>query len=226
MSASSTASAAPPTMVTSADQPIDVRIATLPEQLPFTARIADPGPLGLACFALTTFVLSCFNAGLLPATVKPVVFGLALFYGGIVQVIAGVVEYAKGNAFGGVAFCSYGAFWMAFWYLSTHLDLMAQADKADIGRGVGLFLLAWTIFTAYMFVVSFRTTGALVVTFGVLTAALTALTVGDLAEQAGATTLGGWLGLLTAALAWYTSFAGLMNATAGRVVLPVMPLRK
>jgi len=196
------------------------------EQVPFTTRIADPGPLGLACFALTTFVLSCFNAGLLPTTVKPVVFGLALFYGGAVQVIAGVVEYVKGNAFGGLAFCSYGAFWMSFWYLSTHLDLMKTAEKADVGHAVGLFLLAWTIFTGYMFITSFRTTGALVITFGVLTLALTALTVGDLAESVTATRAGGWLGIATAALAWYTSFAGVMNATAGRPVLPVYPMKK
>jgi succinate-acetate transporter protein len=197
-----------------------------PEHVPFTARIADPGPLGLACFALTTFVLSCFNAALLPATVKPVVFGLALFYGGAVQVIAGVVEYFKGNAFGGTAFCSYGAFWMSFWYLSTHLDLMKAAEKADIGKAVGLFLLAWTIFTAYMFITSFKTTGALVATFGVLTLAFIALTIGDLFESTAATHAGGWLGIVTAFLAWYTSFAGVMNATAGRPVLPVYPMKK
>lgn len=208
------------------DKPIDVRVSALPEQVPFTARVADPGPLGLACFALTTFVLSCFNAGLLPATVKPVIFGLALFYGGAVQVIAGVVEYAKGNAFGGLAFCSYGAFWMAYWYLSTHLSLMPKATPSDISRGIGLFLLAWTIFTAYMFIVSFRTNAALVITFGVLTAALTALTIADLTVNPEITKIGGWLGIVTAFLAWYTSFAGVMNATAGRVVLPVMPLKK
>ncbi len=217
-------------MTTSVLAPSDTPtvVSSLPaaEQVPFTARIADPGPLGLACFALTTFVLSCFNAGLLPATVKPVVFGLALFYGGVVQVIAGVVEYAKGNAFGGIAFCSYGAFWMSFWYLSTHLEAMKGAEKADINHAVGLFLLSWTIFTAYMFITSLKTTGALVITFGVLTLALTALTVGDLAESVTATHVGGWLGIVTAALAWYTSFAGVMNATAGRPVLPVYPMKK
>ncbi|MBL8929258.1 MAG: acetate uptake transporter [Kineosporiaceae bacterium] len=210
----------------SRDLPLDVRISAVPERVPFTARVADPGPLGLACFALTTFVLSCFNAGLLPSTVKAVVLGLALFYGGVVQVIAGIVEYAKGNAFGGTAFCSYGAFWMAYWYLSTHLSLMAKASPGDVSRAIGVFLLAWTIFTIYMFVVSFRTNAALVITFGMLTAALIALTIGDLAASPDATLIGGWLGLVTAALAWYASFAGVMNATAGRVVLPVVPLKK
>lgn len=106
----------------------NVRVVSLAE------RIADPGPLGLACFALTTFFLSVVNAGLLPATVKPVVLGLALFYGGIVQVLAGLVEYLKGNVFGATAFCSYGGFWLSFWYLSTHLSLLADAgpDAAKV----------------------------------------------------------------------------------------------
>src|SRR6185369_14793172 len=87
---------------------------------PAVAAIADPAPLGLAAFALTTFVLSSVNAGLLPATVVGTVFGLALFYGGIVQVFAGLWEFTKGNTFGSTAFCSYGAFWLSFWYLVVH----------------------------------------------------------------------------------------------------------
>ncbi len=96
---------------------------------PAVAAIADPAPLGLAAFALTTFVLSSANAGLLPATAEGVVFGLALFYGGIVQVFAGLWEFTKGNTFGSTAFCSYGAFWMSFWYLVVHIDL------SEGGRG-------------------------------------------------------------------------------------------
>ncbi len=171
-------------------------------------------------------MLSCFNAGLVPATVEPVLFGLALFYGGAVQVVAGVVEFVKGNAFGALAFCSYGAFWMAFWYLSTHIGLISDASKADIGKGVGLFLLAWTIFTAYMLVASFKTTGALVATFAVLTVTFVALTAAEFAEMASLTKVGGWLGIMTALLAWYASFAGVTNATAGRTVLPVYPMTK
>ena len=89
-------------------------------------------------------------------------FGLALFYGGIVQVFAGLWEFAKGNTFGSAAFCSYGAFWMSFWYLVVHVDLSEAG--ADAKTGVGFFLLGWTIFTVYMTVAAFRTTSAL---FGV-----------------------------------------------------------
>ena len=162
------------------------------ERIPFTARMGDPGPMGLACFAATTFVLSCINAGLVPADVQPVVFGLALFYGGAVQVIAGVVEFVKGNTFGAVAFCSYGAFWMSFWYLSGNAGLLIGASTADDAKGIGVFLLAWTIFTAYMFVASFRTNAALVATFAVLTATFIALTIGEFAEMSSVHKLGGW----------------------------------
>jgi succinate-acetate transporter protein len=183
--------------------------------------IADPGPLGLAAFALTTFVLSVFNAGLLGLKAEPVVFGLALSFGGIVQIIAGVIEFFKNNQFGGVAFCSYGAFWMSFWYLSTHPDFFApDAPKA---QGVGIFLLGWTIFTAYMTVAASKVTGGLFATFVVLLGAFIALTVGDLSELTVATRIGGWLGLGAAILAWYNSAAGVINTTHGKVVLPVWP---
>ena len=85
------------------------------------AHIADPAPLGLAAFALTTFILSFVNADLVKA--EPVVFGLALAYGGLAQLLAGMWEFAKGNTFGATAFSSYGAFWISFWYLTGHTDL-------------------------------------------------------------------------------------------------------
>lgn len=192
-----------------------------PVALSFMDRVADPGPLGLAAFAMTTFFLSTVNAGLLPASVKPVVLGLALFYGGIVQVFAGMWEFVKGNTFGALAFSSYGAFWLAFWYLLTNTDLKAMG--ADAGKGVGFFLLGWTIFTLYMFVVTFKINTLLVVVFGLLLVTFAFLTLGDLLPSTGMTNVGGYFGLATALAAWYGSLAGVMNATAKRVLLPVGP---
>lgn len=111
-------------------------------------------------------MLSVFNAGLLGIKVEPVVFGLALCFDGIVQIIAGVIGFFNNNQFGGVAFCSYGAFWMSFWYLATHPSFFgSDAPKA---QGVGIFLLGWTIFTAYMTVAASKATGGLFATFVVL----------------------------------------------------------
>ncbi len=187
----------------------------------FGAALADPGPLGLGAFALTTFFLSSVNAGLIPKTVEVVVLSLALFYGGIVQVFAGMWEFAKGNTFGAVAFSSYGAFWLAFWYLVAHTDLSKAGDDAK--KGVGWFLLSWTIFTAIMLVASLRTNGLLVGVFVLLTLTFLALTLGELGGSSGMTKLGGWLGLLTAAGAWYGCLAGVGNATAKRAMFPTWP---
>lgn len=185
------------------------------------AGFADPAALGLAAFALTTFVLSTVNAGLLPATVEPVVFGLALFYGGIAQFSAGIWEFAKNNTFGATAFCSYGAFWMAFWFLAHFTDLSAAGK--DAGKGVGVFLLAWGIFTLYMTVAARRTNRAVFLVFIALTPTFFALAIGAYTGAATITRIGGWLGLLTALLAWYASFAVVTNSTHQRTVLPINP---
>jgi succinate-acetate transporter protein len=179
--------------------------------------IADPGPLGLAAFALTTFVLSVFNAGILKQG-EPVVLGLALAYGGGAQLLAGMWEFRKGNTFGAVAFSSYGAFWLSFW------ALVAFYAKDSTPKAIGTYLLAWTIFTAYMTVAAVRTSGAVLAVFVALTLTFLFLALGDLTTTSGLTKVGGWLGLLTAILAWYASFAAVTNATWRRTVLPVFPL--
>jgi succinate-acetate transporter protein len=185
---------------------------------------ADPGPLGLGAFALTTFVLSMFNSGLVSSAGEPVVLGLALFYGGIAQLLAGMWEFRTGNTFGAVAFCSYAAFWLSFWAL-VHF-YAARIPAAHAGDAIGLFLFAWAIFTAYMWAASLRTNGVLVVVFGLLTITFVLLALGDSGESTSLTKAGGWFGLATAAGAWYGSFAAVINSTFGRVVLPVVPLKR
>jgi uncharacterized protein len=186
------------------------------------AHIADPAPLGLAAFALTTFFLSFVNAGLVPETVEPVVFGLALAYGGGAQLLAGMWEFAKGNTFGATAFSSYGAFWLSFWWLTAHLaDYKIPAS--DVGKGVGLYLIAWGIFTAYMSVAATRVSGAVLAVFVLLTLTFLVLGVGDLTTTDGITKLGGWIGILTALAAWYASFAGVTAFTFKRPLVPTAP---
>lgn len=189
------------------------------------ADIADPGPLGLAGFALTTFVLSAVNAGWYAAETTPIVIGLALFYGGLAQLTAGMWEFKKANTFGATAFTSYGAFWIslaAFLVLQGHIFTI---PKASVPTALGLFLLGWTIFTGIMLIASLRTNGALVVVFVLLFVTFALLTIGEF--QSPSTTfhqLGGWTGVLTAIAAWYTALAGVMRSTFKRQVLPVFPM--
>jgi len=184
--------------------------------------IADPAPLGLAAFALTTFVLSAVNAGWVPASVEPVVFGLALAYGGIGQFAAGMWEFAKGNTFGATAFTSYGAFWVSFWWLTGHSGL-DKVPAGDAAKGVGLYLLVWGIFTAYMTVAATRVSAAVLAVFVLLTITFLVLAWGEFATSTGIHKLGGWLGIATALAAWYASFAGVSAFTFKRPLVPVGP---
>lgn len=186
--------------------------------------IADPGPLGLAAFALTTFVLSMFNADLVGKGGEPILFGLAFAYGGLAQVLAGMWEFRTGNTFGAVAFTSFGAFWLSFWAFVQFYEKSVPA--ADAGHAVGLYLIAWGIFTTYMFVASLRTTAAIALVFVLLAVTFFLLGIGNAGAHTNIVKAGGWFGLATAAAAWYASFAGVTNATFGRTVLPVRPLTR
>jgi succinate-acetate transporter protein len=191
---------------------------------PAAATTADPGPLGLAAFALTTFVLSMFNSQLVGAGGEPIVFGLALAYGGLAQLLAGMWEFRTGNTFGAVAFTSYGAFWLSFWAFVQFYE--SKVPKADAGHAVGLYLIAWGIFTTYMFVASLRTTGAVALVFILLAVTFWLLGIGNAGGHTSIVKLGGYVGLATAAAAWYASFAAVTNSTFKRTVLPVVPLAR
>src|SRR5438270_9681356 len=119
---------------------------------------ADPGPLGLAGFAGTTFVLSMINTNLVGPGALPVVFGLALAYGGIAQFAAGLWEFRTGNTFGAVAFCSYGAFWIPFFFI---VQSPGQNVPTEVFSRLSLYLYTWGIFTVYIFIASLLPTGAI-----------------------------------------------------------------
>jgi uncharacterized protein len=196
---------------------------------------ADPGPLGLAAFAGTTFVLSMVNAGLVGdkslvgGGLLPLVAALALAYGGAAQLIAGLWEFRTGNTFGAVAFCSYGAFWISFYFIVQAAGAVA---KNELFSGLGLWLWMWGIFTFYMFIASLRTSGAVALVFLLLTITFIFLGIGNSALAGttnvtnGTIKLGGYLGLITAIAAWYASFAAVINSTFGRIVAPVFPLSR
>jgi uncharacterized protein len=191
---------------------------------------ANPAPLGLAGFAATTFMLSMINSNLVSHTGLTGVLGLALAYGGVAQLIAGIWEFRTGNTFGAVAFCSYGAFWISFYFLVT-VGLKGVPVK-EIDSIIGLYLWTWAIFTGLMFFASLRTTGAVAAVFLLLTITFIFLGIGNsalagtLSTTNGTLKIGGYLGILTAIVAWYTAIAAVLHSTFGRELLPVYPLSR
>jgi succinate-acetate transporter protein len=181
-------------------------------------------------------MLSVINAGLVGVQhgapgggLLPMVAGLALAYGGAAQLLAGIWEFRTGNTFGAVAFCSYGAFWISFYFI---VQSAGKNAPTEVFSGLGLYLWMWGIFTAYMFIASLRTTGAVALVFLLLAITFFVLGIGN-SSLAGTTNvtngtikLGGYLGIVTAIAAWYASFAAVLNSTFGRVMMPVVPLRR
>lgn len=181
-----------------------------------SSATANPAPLGLAAFALTTFVLSASNAGWFVGGAT-VVLGAAFFYGGLAQLLAGMWEFRAGNTFGAAAFSSYGAFWLAFAWI-------VQNKEIPNDTALGFFLLAWGIFTFLWFLGTLRTNLALISVFLFLTLTFFALAIGALGGGTAWNEIGGYLGVLTAILAWYTAASGMLASTKSPVQLPTFPM--
>ena len=185
-----------------------------------TSTYANPAPLGLVGFGLTTVILSLVNAGVLPSGGEQVVLPLALAYGGLIQMIAGILEFRTGNTFGTVAFLSYGAFW--WWFaLLVLLGSHGVLDLSQAGTTIGATLIVWGVFTLYMWIATFRLSRALWWIFLTLWITFFLLGFGTLLGRSGLGIAGGWVGLVCGLLAMYTSFALVTNATFGRTVIPV-----
>jgi succinate-acetate transporter protein len=180
-------------------------------------KIANPAPLGLAGFGLTTCVLSAINAGLLPHEAVAVVVPLAFAYGGLAQIIAGILEFRTGNTFGMVAFTSYGLFW--WWFAFLQWTVGAGWLKAAPPSAVATVLLMWGIFTFLLWIVTFRASKAVFSIFLLLWITFFLLAAGDFGYGTGK--LGGYLGLLTGTDALVVAFIEILNATATRVVIPL-----
>ena len=186
---------------------------------------ADPAPLGLAGFALTTFLLSGHNASWIPDLIW---VGPALFYGGMAQFLAGMWEFRNRNVFGATAFSTYGGFWMGlgiFVVFAETTKFLGGFGGGDLTNSLAWFLFAFAVFNTYMLIGSMRVNLAV---FGVfltleITEILLVIAFFNLSHGGGEGWLhtAGWVGIVTAAVAWYTSAAGVLNGVAGKVVLPV-----
>jgi uncharacterized protein len=175
--------------------------------------IADPGPLGLAAFALTTFLLSIFNAGW---TTSSAWLPYALAYGGLVQLLAGMWEFRRDNTFGATAFGTYGAFWLGLWFYFTKV-----ATPKTIPHDLALILLAFAIFNTVLLICAAKVNMAVFAVFLTLEVTEILLAIGNHAGNTNIIKAGGIVGVITAAAAWYASFAGVFNSLAGRSSLPV-----
>jgi uncharacterized protein len=196
---------------------------TADQPAPAASPIADPAPLGLAGFAMTTMALSLWNANIYPAAVNSAL-ALALAYGGGAQLLAGMWEFKRGNTFAATAFSSFGVFWIGFWFLASHiLPSLPAADDASV---VGTYLVGWCLFTFYMTIAALRVSGAVLLVFVLLTIAFVLLTIGNYRTNKTFIHWGGYVGLATAGAAWYASFAGVTNATFKKNVIPVFPLER
>ena len=187
---------------------------------------ADPAPLGLAAFALTTFILSGHNASFIPDVIW---VGLAMFYGGLTQLLAGMWEFRNRNVFGATAFSTYGGFWLSlgvFVVARGDDEARRRADGPDVLNSLAWFLLAFAIFNTYMLFWSTRVSVAVFAVFLTLEITEILLAIGFFREAHGysayVTHVGGWVGIVTAACAWYASAAGVVNGMSPeKRVLPV-----
>jgi uncharacterized protein len=186
-----------------------------PVQAPAAPAVADPAPLGLAAFALTTFLLSAKNANMTHG--GDAWLGYAFAYGGFVQLLAGMWEFRRPNVFGATAFSTYGGFWIG---LGLYVLLAAPGSK-NVANDLGWILLAFAIFNTYMLLWSTRISGAVFGVFLTLEATEILLFIGNFSDTSGIVKLGGVVGFLTAIVAWYASAAGVVNGMAGREVLKV-----
>jgi succinate-acetate transporter protein len=192
------------------------------------AAIADPAPLGLAAFALTTFLLGAASAGWMTKGTTNAFLGYAFAYGGLCQLLAGMWEFRNRNVFGATAFSSYGGFWIGFglWFLlvaehAPPAGMTATAYGAAVQHDIGWIFLAFAIFNAYMLLWSTQVNIAVFAVF--LTLELTEIFVfiGKLGGNANIAKVGGYIAVVTAVVAWYTSAAGVANGMGGRLRLPV-----
>jgi uncharacterized protein len=192
-----------------------------PSEPPVTTGIADPAPLGLAAFALTTFLLSVANAGLMKNGTGDAWLGYAIAYGGLAQLLAGMWEFRNRNVFGATAFSTYGGFWIGLALWVIFVAEKAPAGSPAVGKDIAWILLAFAIFNTYMLLWSTQLNMAVFLVFLTLELTEIVLFIGGFAANTSIIKVGGYIGIITALVAWYTSAAGVISGMSGRPVLPV-----
>lgn len=181
----------------------------------------NPAPLGLMGFGMTTVLLNLHNAGLFK--LGSMILAMGIFYGGLAQIIAGIMEWKKGNTFGTTAFTSYGLFWLSFVGLVMLPNMGIKVAEPETG-GVVAYLTMWGIFTGMMFFGTLKTNRALQTVFLSLTVLFFLLAIGDAAGSAAIKMLAGYEGIFCGFSAVYTALAEVINEANGKVILPLWPV--
>lgn len=182
-------------------------------------KVGNAGALGLCAFGLTTLVLMLHNNGLYG--MNTMILAMGMFYGGLVQLIVGMLEWKHGNTFGTVAFTSFGAFWLSFCFM---LMLPALGFTAPDAAAVGWFMAVWTIFTFAMFLGTLQIAKALQVVFGLGTIGFALLSLNDLTGIAAIGNVAAVVGVFLGCAALYTGLAEVLNEVYGRVIMPIGPV--
>ena len=181
--------------------------------------LADPGAWAVTAFATTSFMLGLYDTHLIGSGSLPIVFPVAFFYGGLIQIIVGILEIGRGNLFGAVVFGSYGPFWVIYGAISTWFAKMAP--PSSVNAGIALFLAMFAVVTFYFFLASLRTDRVLVAIFALIFIGLVLLAIGAQSGTLRWTKIGGWVTIAFAVLAWYHAAADIINSTFRRSVLPL-----
>lgn len=190
-------------------------------------KIANPGPLGLCAFALTTFVLSFYNIGIRNIKVPNVVVGLAIFYGGLVQLLAGMWEMVAQNTFGAVAFSSYGAFWLSYGAINIPWFGIMQAydlDSKSLTNALAIYLLGWSIFTIILTFCTMKSTVAFFSLFLSLSITFLLLSIAEFSLNLFIKKAGGIFGIITAIIAWYNAYSSIATRENSYVLVRSIPL--
>jgi succinate-acetate transporter protein len=191
---------------------------------PTTLNWGNSAPVALAAFGVTAFMLSMVNANLISPAVKPVVFAVALMFGGLTQLIAGIIQLRTGNTFSGVLFTGFGGFWLSLFAVGQWF--IKAVPAAQTGHALGLFLYAFGIFALVMWVASFRTNAIVVLSVGLLVAAFFLLAAGNYGAHVTLIHWGGYLGLAAAACAFYLALSELCEVSYERTIFPVGSLAR
>jgi succinate-acetate transporter protein len=187
------------------------------------AKLANPAVLGLTCFGLTTVLLNLHNAGIFKMDAP--ILAMGLFLGGIAQIIAGIMEFKKGNTFGTTAFIAFGSFWLTLVFIIMVKPYVGESLALEVGnKGLAWYLFLWGVFTSLMFIGTFRVNRALQAVFGTLVVLFFLLAISFGWGSSGVLKVAGVIGIICGSLAIYLAIAELLNEMYDRTVLPIWPV--